>query len=559
MYRLIVSRPENLLMGEVFGFAAADGRGAHVLGGKGAGLAAMAGQGLNVPPGFIITTQACNESRRTGGLGQHLLDQLFSELGELERSRGRRLGDPADPLLLAVRSGAPVSMPGMMDTVLNLGINDATRAALGWKFGDDFAWDSYRRFLESFATVVLGVDLSHLSSTFASGETLVAEYRRAIDEQYGPMPEDPRLQLTMAVEAVFRSWDNPRAVVYRGLEGIDDSMGTAVVVQSMVFGNRNQKSGTGVVFTRDPNTGERTPYGDFLFHAQGEDVVSGRSKTLPISALRDELPEVWSGLMAALDHLERWRRDMLDVEFTIEDGELFLLQVRSAKRSALATVRSAVSFAQENLISRAEALQRVRPAHLELLARPHLSELAGTAAVAQGLAASPGVAIGAICLSTDRVLDCNDAGEPAILVRQETSPDDVYGMSMAEGILTGRGGLVSHAAVVARSLSVPAVVGVDSMSIDSSTGTVRFGDVDLPEGTVITIDGGSGVVARGALPVEPPAQAGELDELLSWADTVTGSDHPGGTPSQRLIAAQRTLSARREVPIGPLGQGGGTP
>src|SRR3984893_9906919 len=336
-------------MTDVLSFADAAGMGAQLLGGKGAGLAAMRAQGLRVPPGFVITTAACNEYRRTGAQPRTLATDVAAALAALEAERGLALGDPAAPLLLAVRSGAPVSMPGMMDTVLNLGVTDDTVDALARRFGAEFAWDCYARFLEGFGKVVLGMDSHRLSALPAvRGRSRVDALKRMTDR----MPTDPHQQLTMAIEAVLRSWNNPRAVAYRRIEDIDDDMGTAVVVQAMVLGNRNARSGTGVVFTRNPNTGEPGPYGDFLFQAQGEDVVSGEHQTLPVLALRERLPEVWDELIGRLGALEAWRKDMLDVEFTVEDGTLFFLQVRTAKRSALGAVRTAVSLARDGASDR---------------------------------------------------------------------------------------------------------------------------------------------------------------------------------------------------------------
>jgi pyruvate,orthophosphate dikinase len=536
-------------MTDVLSFSSADGGEAGLLGGKGAGLAAMHGQGLNVPPGFIITTNAFTDFRRSQALGDVVLADMRVELAALERMRGRRLGDPESPLLLAIRSGAPVSMPGMMDTVLNLGINAETVRALAAQFGEQFAWDSYARFLESFGSIVLGVDAKYFKTARAAQDAtdavaVVDAYRRVIDTQFGTMPTDPRTQLVMAIEAVFKSWDNPRAAKYREFEGIADDLGTAVVVQAMVFGNLNDNSGTGVVFTRNPNTGDRIPYGDFLFRAQGEDVVSGNHTTLPLDALRQRLPDVWAELIERLEALEAWRSDMLDVEFTVEDGELFFLQVRSAKRSALAAVRVALALVREGRIDKREALRRVQPQQLEALSRPRLVAGQGIDHLVTGLPASPGLAIGSICLTTESVLDHVDRGGAAILVREETSPDDVHGMAMSEGILTAKGGLVSHAAVVARSLAVPAVVGADQIRIDLDTRSVRFADEVLHEGEVITIDGDTGIVARGSLSIEEPATAGEeLVEFMAWIDELVPDAESTARLPDRLALAQQAITA----------------
>jgi pyruvate,orthophosphate dikinase len=526
-------------MTDVLNFADAAGVGAELLGGKGAGLAAMREQGLRVPPGFVITTTACNAFRRSGAQPPGLAGDVAEALATLEADRGLSLGDPQAPLLLAVRSGAPVSMPGMMDTVLNLGVTDDTVDALARRFGAEFAWDCYARFLEGFGKVVLGIDSHRLSALPAvRGRSRVDALKRMIDR----MPTDPHEQLTMAIEAVLRSWNNPRAVAYRRIEGIDDDMGTAVVVQAMVFGNLNARSGTGVVFTRNPNTGEPVPYGDFLFQAQGEDVVSGEHQTLPVLALRERLPEVWDELIRRLGALEAWRKDMLDVEFTVEDGTLFFLQVRTAKRSALGAVRTALSLARDGTIDRSEALMSVTPAQLESIAQSRRHGGAGADRLASGLAACPGIATGVICLTPDAVFDAVDRGDPAILVRTETSPDDVQAMAMAEGILTARGGLVSHAAVVARGLSVPAVVGAESLRIDTASGQLDFGGTMLRDGDVITIDGDSGMVSRGRAGTETTDSSAEFDELLAWAEEIAPSPgDPSASAPERLAAARSAI------------------
>jgi pyruvate, orthophosphate dikinase len=531
-------------MTDVLSFADAAGMGAQLLGGKGAGLAAMRAQGLRVPPGFVITTAACNECRRTGAQPRALATDVTAALAALEAERGLALGDPEAPLLLAVRSGAPVSMPGMMDTVLNLGVTDDTVDALARRFGADFAWDCYARFLEGFAKVVLGID----SRLFAGLPTTRGRSRvdalKGIVDEHGCLPADPREQLTMAIGAVLRSWDNPRAVAYRRIEGIDDDLGTAVVVQAMVFGNLNARSGTGVVFTRNPNTGEPIAYGDFLFQAQGEDVVSGEHQTLPVRALAERLPEVWDELTGRLAALEAWRKDMLDVEFTVEDGTLFFLQVRTAKRSALGAVRTALSLARDGTIDRSEALMRVTPSQLESLTRARRHGGADVDRLTTGLAASPGSAGGVICLTPEAVFDAVERGEPAILVRAETSPDDVAAMAVSEGILTARGGLVSHAAVVARGLSVPAVVGADSIRIDIASGQLEISGTALHEGDIITIDGDTGAVIRGDANSEDANSPTEVDELLAWADEIAPSPDDGNAGAPERLAAARSAIER---------------
>ncbi|MFC4948274.1 pyruvate, phosphate dikinase [Pseudonocardia sp. GCM10023141] len=510
-----------------------------LLGNKGAGLVRMLASGLRVPPAFVITTDACRSYLATGALPAGLLSAVDGALAELEARRGLRLGDPEAPLLLSVRSGAPVSMPGMMDTVLDLGGSAATRPALARRGDPRFALDSHRRFLESFGTVVLGIPQQAFDAVpDGDPEMRIAAITRLCAEH--GFVDDPRAQLRVAIEAVFRSWNSPRAQAYRRLQGISDDLGTAVVVQAMVFGNLDDRSGTGVVFTRDPNTGAAALYGDFLFRAQGEDVVAGRHATLPVAVLADRLPDIWAELGRVLRALERQSREMLDIEFTVESGTLYVLQMRSGKRAAAAAVRIAVELAQEGVIDRAEAVRRIGAVHLERLARPHLDPLGEHHVLATGLGASPGVASGRICLTADDVADVGDEGAGVVLTRAETSPSDVHGMAVADGILTATGGLVSHAAVVARDLGVPAVVGVAGMVVDEAAGCVRIGDVVLRAGDVVTIDGASGEVVAGRARTVAPAACPELQTLLGWADELAGGA-AGGSPAARLAAGQRAL------------------
>ncbi len=528
-------------MPQVLTIAAAIDADRTLLGNKGAGLVRMLASGLRVPPAFVITTDACRSYLATGELPDGLLGEVDVALAELEERRGLRLGDQEAPLLLSVRSGAPVSMPGMMDTVLDLGVSAATRPTLARRGDPRFALDSHRRFLESFGSVVLGIPQSAFDAV-PEGDSRVDAYAQLVTDVAGPeLADDPRAQLRLAIEAVFRSWNSPRAQAYRALQGIDEDLGTAVVVQSMVFGNLNERSGTGVVFTRDPNTGESALYGDFLFRAQGEDVVAGRHATLPVAALADRLPEVWAELRQVLPALERQAREMLDVEFTVEDGTLYVLQMRSGKRAAAAAVRIAVEMAQEGVIGRDDAVRRIGAVHLERLARPHLDPRGDHHVIATGLGASPGVATGRVCLSADDVDDMADAGEGVILTRAETSPSDVHGMAVADGILTGRGGLVSHAAVVARDLGVPAVVGVAAMIVDEGAGTATVGDLVLRQGDPVTIDGASGEVVAGSVRTVAPTACPQLETLLGWADDLAGAGGGGGSAASRLAAAHRAL------------------
>lgn len=479
---------------------------AALLGGKGAGLAEMTSVlGLPVPPGFTLALPLCT-AYRSGGWPESLDDLVDDHLSRLEVGIGRRFGDPDDPLLLAVRSGAPRSMPGMLDTVLNLGLNEETVAGLAAISGDPaFAWENYRRFLVMFATTVLDADVGLFghAPTGRDEATLRSEVdrvRTALDRAGLAVPDDPRTQLRAAIEAVFRSWDSPRAKAYRQREGIAEDLGTAVNVQAMVFGNRDGDSGTGVVFTRNPSTGEDLPYGDFLSRAQGEDVVAGTARTMAITAMADELPGAYRELTGHLSRLESHYREMCDVEFTVESGRLWILQTRVGKRGAVAAVRAAVEMVRDPAVglSRDEAVERV-PAEVRAKAREEVLA-AGRAvssaeeAVTTGLGASPGRVRGAVVLSADAAAD---ADGDVILVRPETSPEDVHGMSVAVGILTSTGGLVSHAAVVARGWGIPAVVGADALHVGAEEVRDADGCRLFGAGDTITVDGTSGEVWLG--------------------------------------------------------------
>ena len=482
-----------------------------LVGGKAANLGVMARElVLPVPPGFAITTQTCREFL-SDGWPDGLEDEIRAAMSEIEEKVRRRFGDAADPLLVSVRSGAPVSMPGMMDTILDLGLNDATTRGLGEVARDpEFAAECRRRFVESFRSIV--------------GEDDV--------------PEDPWQQLRLAIEAVFRSWDSDRARTYRQKEGIPDALGTAVTVQAMVFGNRGSTSGTGVLFTRNPATGEPTLYGDVLFDAQGEDVVAGTHQPEPIAVLDTRLPAVARELRAAAERLERYYADLCDIEFTIEDGKLWLLQVRVGKRSPQAALRIAIDMAEDPdfPLTHEQAVRRVLP----LLADPPrvaTERVSDVAPLATGLAASPGVASGPIVTDPAAAVASADAGTPAILVRSETSPDDVHGMAKAAGILTSRGGLASHAAVVARGWGIPAVVGAES--VDVAVAEIRVDGRVLAAGEVITIDGGTGEVFEGTVGGSTEI-APEVATLLEWARKAgievegEGSAEPVSTTGQAI-------------------------
>jgi pyruvate,orthophosphate dikinase len=508
------------------------------LGGKGANLAEMSSVlGLPVPPGFTITTDACRRSL-AGGWPPGLDDELDRHLARLEAAMGRRLGDPDDPLLVSVRSGAKFSMPGMMDTVLNLGLNDRSVKGLARSGGGDaFAYRSYARLLSMYAKVVMGLDPAPFDEALeqakadhgvaddsgldaAAWRRLCKEHKAAIrGAARRPFPQDPRAQLRAAVDAVFRSWNGDRAVAYREREHIAHDLGTAVNIQAMVFGNRDDDSGTGVAFTRDAATGENVPYGDFLLNAQGEDVVAGVRITEPLSALRERFPEQHAQLLEHMHRMEAHYRDMLDLEFTIEQGTLWMLQARVGKRTGAAALRMAVEMTTDDHIrlSRAEAVQRVSPEHLEQVLHPRLGA-SDLPVLATGLAASPGAAVGAVVFTADDAVAAAARGESVILVRKETNPEDIHGMLAAAGILTSRGGLVSHAAVVARGWGKPAIVGADAVKVVGRE--LRVGDTVVRHGDVISIDGTSGEVVLGAVPLQLPEPTPEFDTILSWADTL---------------------------------------
>ena len=529
----------------------------YTLGGKGANLAEMARIGLPVPPGFTITCQTCMDYARGGNAWPAgTLEAIAEARADLEQRCGKRLGDAADPLLVSVRSGAPISMPGMMDTVLDLGLNDESVLGLAAQTGNDrFAWDSYRRFIQMFANVVMGIDsdlfehaitrakaaagvaadteldaaaLQGLVSTFkqifAEHVSAAAHPELAGKDGAVAFPQDPEVQLTLAVAAVFGSWDCERARLYRRQNDIADDLGTAVNVQAMAFGNKGETSASGVAFTRNPATGEREFYGDYLVNAQGEDVVAGIRNTRPIEDLRHT-----PGLEAAGEQLERifgileqHYRDMMDIEFTIEQGKLYMLQTRVGKRTATAALKIAVDLEREGVITREEALLRINPAQLDQLMHPQIAKGAERNVIARGLNASPGAAVGGIVFSAADAVAEKEAGRDCVLVRWETTPDDLAGMTAAKGILTSHGGKTSHAAVIARGMGKPCVCGVDALRIDAARKEVAVAGTDLVlhEGDVISIDGGTGEVMLGAVALERPGTTGDLATVLGWADDV---------------------------------------
>ncbi|MFP3914262.1 MAG: pyruvate, phosphate dikinase [Actinomycetota bacterium] len=542
----------------------------HLLGGKGAGLAEMTKLDLPVPPGFTITTEACRAMMTDGDLPESMWDEVDEAITRLEAKAGRSFGSGPVPLLLSVRSGAVFSMPGMMDTVLNLGSNDDVVEALTqWSGDPHFSWDVYRRFLQMYADVVLGVSDRHFQSVLSElrGRRAVesdadlthsdlkdaAQRFKAIvrEEADQPVPADPRQQLRGAIEAVFHSWDNRRARDYRRIHGIPDDLGTACNVQMMVFGDMGTTSGTGVCFTRDPSTGMAEAFGDYLPQAQGEDVVAGIRNTMSLEELAELHPGPHAELVDIMKRLEQHYRDMLDIEFTIEKGELFILQTRVGKRTAPAAVRMAVEMVADGLIDRNEAIQRVDPITIEQLHRPRIDESNDVEVVATGVAASPGAASGHVAFDAGSAVEMAADG-PVILVRPETTPDDIHGMAAAVGILTAQGGKTSHAAVVARGMGKPAVTGAGGLVIDLSTRTALCGDHDIREGDMVTIDGTTGAVYVDDVPLVEPDETPELAQLLAWADEIrtirirANADTPEDAAKARSLGAEGIGLARTE-------------
>lgn len=505
----------------------------ELLGGKGANLCEMTNLGLPVPYGFVITTPTCREFFQAGNRLPNLLEQEYRvALDLVEKRMDARFGDPDNPLLFSVRSGAPVSMPGMMNTILNLGLNDEIAEGLAKKTNNPrFAYDSYRRFIQMFADVVLGVEgekFEHEISSYkaAHGKTLDVEMEAEdwqaiikIFKGITDFPQDPFEQLKLAVEAVFLSWHTPRANVYREMNNIPEALGTAVNVQAMVFGNFGETSGSGVAFTRNPSTGEHKFFGEFLFNAAGEDVVAGTRTPQPIEALNEGLPEVYKELFETQALLEKHYRDMQDIEFTVQEGKFYMLQTRSGKRTGRASIKIAVDMVNEGLINEKEALMRVSPEHVEAFLHPMVDPAAKTEIVATGLPASPGGATGKVVFSADEAVVVAREGHAVVLVRRETTPEDIHGMKVAEGILTELGGMTSHAAVVARGMGVCAITGCGGLTIDYEAGTATTADgVVISRGDVITLDGTAGEVMLGDIPKTEASSSEDFQVLLSWAD-----------------------------------------
>jgi pyruvate,orthophosphate dikinase len=547
-----------------------------LLGGKGAGLAEMTNAGLPVPPGFTITTEACNDYFAAGEkLPDGLWDDVLEAVKAVEAETGKGFGDPKNPLLVSVRSGARFSMPGMMDTVLNLGLNEQTLHGLVELTGNErFGWDAYRRFIQMFGRIVLGVDAGRFDHALeaarathgAKADTdldaaalrdLTTTFKGIVREAAGrEFPSDPKEQLDLAIKAVFGSWFGRRAFDYRREMKIPDDLGTAVNVVTMVFGNMGDDSGTGVAFTRDPNTGEKSLYGEYLTNAQGEDVVAGIRTAPKIAQMQQDMPEVYAEFQRIGERLERHYRDVQDLEFTIERGRLFMLQTRSAKRTAAAAVKIAVDMVAEGVISKEEALTRIEPAHVDQLLRDQFDPAALRKAtrIARGLNASPGAAVGKAVFNADRAAEQGAAGQRVVLVRIETSPDDFHGMAAAQGILTARGGATSHAAVVARQIGKPCVAGVHELIIDYARREATTGKVTFKEGDQISVDGSTGEVYLGAIPTVSARfeDQPDLQTVLGWADEVrrlqvwTNADKPEEAAQARSYGAQGIGLCRTE-------------
>lgn len=536
------SIPRGVKLSYFFGAGKSEGNQElkDLLGGKGAGLAEMTRIGAPVPPGFTISTEVCNMFYRNNmRLPQKLGSDIKSTLKRLEKIMGARFGDPQNPLLLSVRSGARFSMPGMMDTILNLGLNDKTIGGLINRTGNErFTYDSYRRFIQMFGNVVLGIDKSEFENIIEKKKKeshikmdtsllvddlkdIISKFKRKVKSKSGEeFPSDAFVQLKMAIEAVFKSWNNPRAIHYRKLNKISSDLGTAVNIQAMVFGNMGDDSLTGVGFTRNPSTGENKFYGEYLVNAQGEDVVAGIRTPKPIQELQNEKPEIYKKLFSITRKLERHYKDMQDFEFTVQEGKLFMLQTRTGKRTAHAAVRIAVEMVKEKLINRGEAIRRIEPAQLEQLLHPTIDPDAKVEVIAKGLAASPGAASGKIVFSADEAVRFSESGEDVILVRRETNPDDIHGMAVAKGILTSRGGMTSHAAVVARGMGKPCVVGCESIKVNEERKTFSVNGYILRERNEISLNGTTGEVILGVVPTIQPALIGEFGELMKWADQI---------------------------------------
>lgn len=543
-----------------------------LLGGKGANLAEMTKIGLPVPPGVIISTQACKDYYKEGEkFPEGLKDQIFEHITYLENVTGKGFGSRDNPLLVSVRSGAAVSMPGMMDTILNLGLNDETVKGLAKSTGDErFAFDCYRRFITMYSDVVMGVEHTAFESIlrtykkkleFEDDNELNPEDLKMIIQEFKSMlrlkhgsefPQDPMEQLFKAVEAVFKSWQNSRAILYRKLHKIPDTLGTAVNIQAMVFGNMGSKSGTGVAFTRNPSTGAKELYGEYLVNAQGEDVVAGIRTPQPIEKLKEEMPETYKQFIDTCKLLEKHYKDMQDIEFTIENGKLYILQTRNGKKTAAAAIRIAVDMAKEGLITKEESVSRIDITQLDQLLHPTIDTTADFQVIAKGLPASPGAAVGKIVFDADEAEIMGKEGIKVILVRNETTPDDLNGIVGAQGILTSRGGMTSHAAVVARGMGKPCVCGCDELDIDMEREKLKIGNKVFNKGDIITIDGSTGNVIEGEVPLLVPTLSREFQTILEWADEIrtlgvrANADNPEDAAKAREFGAKGIGLCRTE-------------
>lgn len=543
-----------------------------ILGGKGAGLAEMTRIGLPVPQGFTISTEACIEYYENGKkYPQGLGNQIKGNLKKLEEISKKKLGDPKNPLLVSVRSGAVVSMPGMMDTVLNLGLNDITiRGIIENTKNERFVYDSYRRFMQMFGSVVLGIEYDKFEDLLEELKEelkvkldteidceglkkLVEEFKKLVKKETGKdFPQNPELQLKTAIDAVFNSWNTKRAVTYRRINKIPDDLGTAVNVQEMVFGNMGEDSGTGVGFTRNPSTGGKEDYGEYLLNAQGEDVVAGIRTPLSLSNLKNDLPEVYEELIKIVTLLEKHYRDVQDYEFTIEKGKLYLLQTRTGKRTAQAALKIAVDMVEEGIINKEEAVLRIEPNQLNQLLHRRIDPKAKKEVIAKGLPASPGAAYGKVVFTADEAEELGKEGEKVILVRAETTPDDIHGMVEAQGVLTSRGGMTSHAAVVARGMGKACVAGCSALNIDAKKEKISVNDMELKKGDFITIDGGTGEVFLGKVPTIEPKMSKEFETLLSWANKIkrlgvyANADTPEDAKKARELGAEGIGLTRTE-------------
>ena len=543
-----------------------------LLGGKGANLAEMTNIGLPVPPGFTITTEACNKYIASGQeFPDGMLEEVLTALEELEKSTDKHFGIQDNPLLVSVRSGAPVSMPGMMDTILNLGLNDESVQGLAKLTGDErFAYDCYRRFIQMFSDVVLGMEHAMFDEIVEKHKRklsvifdyelpatelmiIIDEYKELVEQEQGrSFPQDVQEQLILAIQAVFDSWNNPRADYYRQLNKISEELGTAVNVQAMAFGNMGDDCGTGVAFTRDPSTGEPELYGEFLINAQGEDVVAGIRTPMPISKLQEELPDVYQQFADTCLNLEKHYRDMQDIEFTVERGQLYILQTRNGKRTTRAAVKIAVDMVNEGLISKEEALLRVEAEQINQLLHRQIDSSADIQSVAKGLPASPGAAVGKVIFDADEAEKEGERGEKVVLVRSETTPDDIHGIVYAQGVLTSRGGMTSHAAVVARGMGKPCVCGCEAVKIDLENQQFTIGNQVVKKGDTLTIDGATGGVILGEVAMIEPTLSDEFQTLLQWADDIkklkvrANADTPEDASKAREFGAEGIGLTRTE-------------